>query len=125
MEQKVFNISFIILIKKINKLIRSFLNKKALGLNNILNKVFKMVILVIVKNLAKVISYYFISKIILKSLKKKLIMVLRKEGKKNYFLLNSYKLITFKNMLVKILKKYITIFIFIFYIKIFKEILAP
>jgi len=34
-------------------------------------------------------------------------VVLRKEGKKNYFLLGSYRLIAFKNMLVKVLEKYI------------------
>jgi len=34
-------------------------------------------------------------------------MVLRKEGKKDYFPLGSYRLIAFKNMLVKVLKKYI------------------
>jgi len=34
-------------------------------------------------------------------------MVLYKKGKKNYLFLDSYKLITFKNMLIKILKKYI------------------
>ena len=34
-------------------------------------------------------------------------MVLRKEGKKDYFLLGSYKLIAFKNMLAKILKKHV------------------
>jgi len=107
MEQRVFNISLIILIEKISKLIRSFLNGKALGLDSILNKVFKVVALVIVKDLVKVVSYYFTSKTILKSLKEFIIMVLRKEGKKDYFLLGSYKLIAFKNMLAKILKKHV------------------
>jgi len=40
-KQRVLNISFIILIKKINKLIKSLLNKKVLKLNSILNKVLK------------------------------------------------------------------------------------
>jgi len=34
-------------------------------------------------------------------------MVLHKKGKKDYSLLSSYRLIVFKNMLVKVLKKYI------------------
>jgi len=34
-------------------------------------------------------------------------MVLRKEGKKDYSLLGSYKPITLKNTLVKVLEKYI------------------
>ena len=53
-EQRTFNISPIILIEKINKLIRSLLNKKALKLNGILNKGFKIVVLVIIKDLTKI-----------------------------------------------------------------------
>jgi len=69
MEQRVFNISSIILVEKINKLIKSLLNKKALGLNSILNKVFKVVALVIIKDLIEIISYYFASRTIIKSRK--------------------------------------------------------
>ena len=42
-EQKALDISPTILVKEINKLIKSLLNGKALGLDIILNKVFKMV----------------------------------------------------------------------------------
>ena len=84
-EQRAFNISLITLIKKIIKLIRSLLNGKVLKLNGILNKGFKMVVLVIIKDLAKIASYYFANKIILKSLKKSIIVVLRKEEKKTIF----------------------------------------
>jgi len=66
-----------------------------------------VVILIIIKDLAEAASYYFISGIILKSFKEFIIIVLRKKGKKDYFLLGSYKLITFKNTLVKVLEKYI------------------
>jgi len=86
MEQKVFNISFIILIEKISKLIKSFLNSKVLGLDGILNKVFKIIVLIIVKDLVEVVSYYFANGIILKSLKKFIIVVLHKKGKKDFFL---------------------------------------
>jgi len=106
-EQRAFNISPIILIEEINKLIRSFLNNKVLRLDSILNKIFKIAVLVIIKDLVKVTSCYFTNGIILKSLKKFIIAVLYKEGKKNYSLLGSYKLITFKNILIKVLKKYI------------------
>ena len=82
MEQRALNISPIILIEKISKLIRSFLNSKALGLNSILNKIFKMVVLIIVKDLIKIINNYFINKIILKSFKEFIIVVLYKKGKK-------------------------------------------
>jgi len=68
-----------------------------------------VVILVIIKNPAKTASYYFASGIILKRLKKILIIVLRKKW--NFFL-NNYKLITFENILVKVLKKHIANIIF-------------
>jgi len=66
-----------------------------------------VVALVIIKDLIKIVSNYFINGIIPKSLKKFIIIVLYKEEKKNYSLLSSYKLIAFKNILVKVLKKYI------------------
>ena len=69
MEQRALNISPTILIEEISKLIRSLLNGKALGLDGILNKVLKIVALVIIKDLAEVASYYFTNGIILKSLK--------------------------------------------------------
>jgi len=107
MEQRAFNISSIILKKEISKLIRSFLNSKALKLDGIPNKGFKVVTLVIAKDLVEIASYCFANGIIPKSLKEFIIIVLYKEGKKNYSLLSSYRPITFKNMLVKVLKKYI------------------
>jgi len=106
-EQRALNISPIIIIKEINKLIRSLLNSKALGLNSILNKVFKIAVLVIVKDLAEIASRYFANGTILESLKKSIIAVLRKEGKKDYSLLGSYRLITLENTLAKVLEKYI------------------
>jgi len=108
----VLNISPTILTEKISKLIRSLLNKKALKLDSIPNKVLKVAALVIVKDLAEVASYCFTSGIILKSFKEFITMVLRKKGKKDYFLPGSYRLITLKNMLVKVLEKYIANIIF-------------
>jgi len=103
----VFNISPIILTEEISKLIRSLLNKKALGPDGILNEVLKVAALVIVKDLVKVASYYFASGIILKSLKEFITVVLHKEGKKDYSLLGSYKLIALENTLVKVLEKHV------------------
>jgi len=108
----VLNISPTISTEKISKLIRSLLNKKALRLDSILNKVLKVAALVIVKNLIEVASHCFTSRIILKSLKEFIIIVLCKERKKDYFFLGSYRLITLKNMLVKVLEKYIANIIF-------------
>jgi len=104
--QRAFNISPIILVEEISKLIKSLLNGKALGPDGILNKIFKVIILVIVKDLAKVASNYFTNRTILESLKEFITIVLRKE-KKIYSLLDSYRPITFKNTLVKVLEKYI------------------
>ena len=66
-----------------------------------------MVALVIKKDLAKAASHCFINGIALKCLKELITMVLRKNGKKDYSLLGSYRSITLKNMLAKVLKKYI------------------
>jgi len=81
-KQKAFNISSIILIKEISKLIRSLLNRKALGLDSILNKILKIAALIIIKDLIKIASYYFTNRTILKNLKEFITVVLRKEGKK-------------------------------------------
>ena len=101
------NISPTILIEEIGKLIRSLLNRKALGLNSILNKVLKVVALVIIKDLAEAANYCFASGIILKSLKESITIVLCKEGKKDYSLPGSYRLITLKNTLAKVLEKHV------------------
>jgi len=108
----VLNISPTILTEEISKLIRSLLNRKALGLDSIPNKVLKVVTLIIIKDLVEVASYYFTSKIILESLKESITIVLYKEGKKDYSLLSSYRLIALKNTLVKVLEKYIANIIF-------------
>jgi len=78
----VLNISLSILIKKVNKLIKNFLNRKILRQDGILNEGFKVVILIIIKDLTEIVSYCFARKIILKRFKKFIIVVLRKEGKK-------------------------------------------
>ena len=63
-----------------------------------------MVTLVIVKDLIEITSYCFANEIILKNLKEFITIIL---CKKIFFFFGSYKLIIFKNMLVKVLKKYI------------------
>jgi len=103
----VLNISPTILIEEISKFIRSLLNKKALGLDSIPNKVLKVAALVIIKDLAEAASHYFASGIILESLKESITVVLYKEGKKDYSLLGSYRPIALKNMLAKVLEKHV------------------
>jgi len=53
------------------------LDRKNLRLNGIPNKFFKVVILIIIKDLAEIASYYFASEIILKHLKEFITIVLR------------------------------------------------
>jgi len=66
-----------------------------------------MVALVIIKDLAEAASYYFANRTIPESLKESITVVLRKEGKKDYSLPGSYRPITLKNTLAKVLEKYI------------------
>jgi len=70
------------------------------------NKVLKVVALVIVKDLAEAASYCFANGTIPESLKESITMVLRKEGKKDYSLPGSYRPITLKNTLAKVLEKH-------------------
>jgi len=66
-----------------------------------------MVTLIIIKDLVEAASYCFANGTIPESLKKSIIVVLYKEGKKNYSLSGSYKLIALKNTLAKVLEKHI------------------
>ena len=66
-----------------------------------------MVTLVIKNDLAEVASYYLTNGIVPESLKESIIAVLYKDRKKDYFLPGSYRLITLKNTLAKVLEKYI------------------
>jgi len=64
-----------------------------------------VVTLVIAKDLAKVANNCFTNKIILKSLKESIIIVLRKERKKDYSLLGSYRLIVLEKYIANIILK--------------------
>jgi len=56
----------------------------------------------------EIASYYFTNRIAPESLKESITAVLYKEGKKDYSLPGSYRLIALENTLVKVLEKYIT-----------------
>jgi len=105
--QRALNISPTISAEEISKLIKSLLNGKALGPDGIPNEILKVVALVIAKDLVEVASNCFTNGTILESLKEFIIVVLRKEGKKDYSLLGSYRLIALENTLVKVLEKYV------------------
>lgn len=55
--------------------------------------------------LAKAINRYFEDGDLNSELRESIIIVLRKPGKKNYFLLGSYRSITLENTIVKVIKK--------------------
>ena len=95
----------------LEKELEKFLNKKALGLNKIANKVLKEVYKELVLYLAEVFTtvvyfgYYF-------KIKKSITTIaLYKDGKADYFFINSYRPITLKNTIVKVYKKLLVILI--------------
>ena len=86
-------------------------NKKAPGLDRIANKVLKEVYKELVLYLVEVFTaavhfgYYF-------KIKKSITTVaLYKDGKADYFFINSYRLITLENTIVKVYKKFLVILI--------------
>ena len=92
-------------IKKVLKIINKLLNRKTIDSDRILNEVLKRITLKISVNLAQRIHTTLICSLLSTCYKKSIIIILYKKNKKNYLLLKSYKLITLKNMLVKIIKK--------------------
>ena len=91
--------------EKVLKTINRLLNKKTAELNKILNEVLKKITSEISISLMQRIYTTLICSLLLIHYKKLTTIILYKKNKKNYLLLKSYKLITFKNMLAKIIKK--------------------
>ena len=79
-------------------------------LDNIINKVICVVVPLILKELAQIIIKYLVIGLS-KGLKELFTFILKKKEKKNYLLLDIYKLITLKNTLVKLAEKILTIYI--------------
>ena len=86
------------------------LKDKAPGPNNIINKVLRIVILIVLKELTQTIINYLITGLP-DGLKKLFTFVLRKEGKKDYLLPGVYRSIALRNTLAKLVKKVIIIYI--------------
>lgn len=90
--------------------INRLLNEKALGPDGILNKVLKGITLEITIELTYntcIVMIVFVSDPLLTYYKELIIIVLRKEGKKDYFLCRSYRPIVLENTLAKVIKKVI------------------
>jgi hypothetical protein len=86
-------------------ILRALLAGKALGLNDIPNKVLKTLALEILKSLAHAVSKLLVSDIMSVRFQELTTLALRKEGKKDYSLSGSYRLIALENTLIKVVEK--------------------
>ena len=100
-----------ITIKEIAGTISRLLNNIVLGLNRILNKALKTCRPLIVLWLINIAKAYFVIDYYLRLKRAIIIFILCKEGKTDYLFLESYRPITLKNTLSKILKKVIADYI--------------
>ena len=96
-----------IITKEIARTINRLLNNIVLGLDRILNKALKTYRLLIIPWLIDVAKVYFIIGYYLRLKRAIIIIILCKEGKADYLLLGSCRLIALENTLNKILKKVI------------------
>jgi hypothetical protein len=86
-------------------IIRALPTSKTPRLNRIPNEILKILIEEILEGLAQEASILFIVDTLSGRLKKSTTIALRKEGKKNYSLLSSYRLIALENTIAKIVEK--------------------
>ena len=91
--------------EEVLKIINRLLNRKAAGPDRILNEVLKRLASEISSGLIQRIHVTLTRSSLLTQYKELIMIVLHKESKKDYFLPESYKLITLKNMLIKVIKK--------------------
>ena len=87
--------------------LRKLLNRKAPGPDRILNEALKELKEKIILGIAKAISWIFRNGEMPTRLKESTIVVLRKDKKKDYSLLSSYRLIVLENTIAKVIKKII------------------
>jgi hypothetical protein len=86
-------------------IIQKLPNNKAAGLDRIPNKILKIALPPVIKEVAQAISHYLTSSIIPEYLKQSTTVVLQKLGKKDYSLPHSYRPITLENTLTKLIEK--------------------
>ena len=92
-------------VKEVLKTINRLLNEKTAESDRILNEVLKRIISEISTDLIQRIYTAFTEDLLPTYYKKLIIIILHKKDKKNYLLLKSYRLITLKNILIKVIKK--------------------
>ncbi len=95
----------IITPEEVKKVIQKFLNRKALGLDSILNEVLKIITSIIAEELAQVITELLQTGNIPHSYKESIMVVIRKERKGDYILLSSYRLVALENTLAKVVER--------------------
>ena len=91
--------------EKVLKTINRLLNEKTAESDRILNEVLKRIILAIYVSLMQKIYTVFMYSLLLTYYKELITVILYKEDKKNYLLSKSFRLITLKNIFIKIIKK--------------------
>ena len=91
--------------EKVLKTINRLSNKKTAESDRILNKILKRIGLTISMSFMQEIYTTFMCSSLLIYYKELIIIILYKKSKKNYLLFRSFRLITLKNMLIKIIKK--------------------
>ena len=87
------------------------LNNKVLEPDRIPNKVLKIVYLDLAEPLAEAISKYLTAETLPELYKELIIVVLRKNQKRNYSILSSYRPIALENTLVKFIEKIVANYI--------------
>ena len=91
--------------EKVLKTINKLLNRKTAESDRILNKILKKIASVISTDFMQEIYTAFMYNLLLTYYKELITVILCKKNKKNYLLPESFRLITLKNMLIKIIKK--------------------
>ena len=89
-------------------MLASLLNRKAPGPDGILNEVLKALVNEIRKGITKGINESLAKRMLPAGYKELITITLRKEGKKDYSLLNAYRPIALENTLIKVVEKVIT-----------------
>jgi hypothetical protein len=96
-------------VKEVKAVLVSLPANKAPGLDGILNEILKTLSLLIAEGLAKGIRRELVYGTLPERIKESVTVTLRKEGKKDYSLPGSYRLIALENTLAKIVEGIITV----------------
>jgi hypothetical protein len=85
--------------------LKKLLLDKASGLDEIPNEILTALNLKILKGLTYIINKNLVENTLLNCFKKLIIIILRKENKKDYSFSSSYQLIALENTLIKVINK--------------------